>query len=561
MTVAGHDPAVGGRVPINLDQQIPIVVRNLPSDAGTPRTAQLVLSLGGLSVVRSTPVPFGREPPDCTRPWTPAQGATSSAASLRGRCRSPAPRALVNDDFGVQASRSPFSTFGGVVGIVLLLFVVAYTESLLRSLRRGRRRDNRNAAVAGLVVVGAVGGLLPHYGAGCWGLRGPRSCPSSLPPSWVLVPDCWRGWRVGRLGRGLAPDAKQIDWSWWHDVRRCPRPGPLLLGRVAEVRMRSRRQAGGQCSSVRRFGGLGGPLVTVGWGVLSPEPRVNGVSFTASVNGQPVDTSSDAHPTQIYPAKFAEVMLTVSNNGSSTVNISSVRLEGDVLDLPIFSYDTAVELVVPPGTTKSLGFPISMSGVGSQATGLVVGTISLFGANGSVVASQPLVSKVHGSLASVYGLFGLAVLVLTVSSLAMALLAMARHTLPQNRWLRGVRFLIPGFGIGLVLTFSLSAFGIFTAGPGHWLPLLIITSFSGFAIGYLTPAPDEEEFDDYDDDVLLAQIVVVDEDPLESDNGAGRLVTAAAPGVPDSRATAAPGAPDSRATSAPGSPDTRPMAP
>jgi len=299
-------------------------------------------------------------------------------------------------------------------------------------------------------------------------------------------------------------------------------------------------------------------LVTLGWGVPVAGAAVNGVSFTASVNGQPVDTSSDAHPAQIYPAKFAQILLTVSNNSASTVNISSVRLEGEVLNLPIFSYDTAVELVVPPGATKSLGFPISMSGVGSQATGLVVGTISLFGANGSVVASQPLVSKVHGSLASVYGLFGLAVLVLTVSSLAMALLAMARHTLPQNRWLRGVRFLIPGFGVGLVLTFSLSAFGIFTAGPGHWLPLLIITSFSGLAIGYLTPAPDEEEFDDYDDDVLLAQIVVVDEDPLDADNGTGGVLTRASSGAPDSRATVAPGAPDSRLTAAPDSRATAP---
>lgn len=156
--------------------------------------------------------------------------------------------------------------------------------------------------------------------------------------------------------------------------------------------------------------------------------------------------------------------------------------------------------------------------------------------------SQPLVTKVHGSLHSLYGLFGLAVLVLTASSLALALLAMARHTLSQNRWLRGTRFLIPGFGIGLVLTFTLAAFNVFTAGPGHWLPLLIITSAAGFAVGYLTPAPNEEEFDDYDDDVLLAQIVVVDDDPLESENGSGApgVVTSASSGVPDSRATAAP---------------------
>ncbi len=292
-------------------------------------------------------------------------------------------------------------------------------------------------------------------------------------------------------------------------------------------------------------------LVTVGLGASVAEAAGSGVSFTATVNGQPVVTSSDAHPAQLYPARFAEVQITLSNNSASTVSVSSVRIDGQVVSLPLFSYDTAVELVVPPGATKSLGFPISMSGIGSQATGLIVGTIALLASNGATIASQPLVAKVHGSLNSIYGLFGLAVLVLTASSLGLALLAMARHALPQNRWLRGVRFLIPGFGIGLILTFTLAAFGIFTAGPGHWLPLLIITSAVGFAVGYLTPAPNEEEFDDYDDDVLLAQIVVVDEDPLESENGSGVLVTAAAPGTPDSRATTAPGTPDSRATTAP----------
>jgi len=268
----------------------------------------------------------------------------------------------------------------------------------------------------------------------------------------------------------------------------------------------------------------------------------SGVSFSAVVNGQPAVTSSDAHPAQLYPSRLAEVRITVSNTGNSTVHIASVRLEGQVLALPLFSYDTAVELAVAPGRTTSLTFPVSMSGVGSQATGLVVATLTLIGPNGEEVASQPLVTDVHGSLHSLFGLFGLAVLALTASSLGLALLAMARHTLSQNRWLRATRFLIPGFGIGLVMTFTLAAFNVFTAGPGHWLPLLVVASAAGFAVGYLTPAPNEEEFDDYDDDVLLAQIVVVDDDPLENENGSGTpgVVTSASPGVPDSRATAAP---------------------
>ena len=63
----------------------------------------------------------------------------------------------------------------------------------------------------------------------------------------------------------------------------------------------------------------------------------------------------------------------------------------------------------------------------------------------------------------------------------------------------------------------------------------------GFAVGYLTPAPNEDEFDGYNDEVLLAQIVVVD-DPLDDENANGTpgVVTPASPAVPDGRATAAP---------------------
>ena len=227
----------------------------------------------------------------------------------------------------------------------------------------------------------------------------------------------------------------------------------------------------------------------------------------------------------------------------TTQHISTVRFSGAVMNLPLFSYDSAVALTVPPGDTRSLSFPVSTTGVGGEATGLVVATLTLFGSNGTQVASQTIVTNVHGSLDSIYGLFGLAVLVLTVSSLLLALLAMARHTLPQNRWLRGVRFLVPGFGVGLVLTFTLAVFEVFTPGPGHWLPVLIVTTATGFAVGYLTPAPNEEELDDYDDDVLLAQIVVVDEDPVRGEGASpGTEIVTASPsaGVPDSRATAAP---------------------
>jgi hypothetical protein len=275
--------------------------------------------------------------------------------------------------------------------------------------------------------------------------------------------------------------------------------------------------------------------------------------FGVTVNGVSAATSSDARPAQIFPDRLVEVTVSLANRQATPLHVTSVRLQGDVLGLPLFSYDSAIELVVPPGTTRSLRFPVSVSGVGSQATGLVVASVTLLGPDGSAVASQSLVTKVHGSLKSIYGLFGLAVLALTISSLLFALLALARHRLPQNRWLRGSRFFIPGFGIGLVLNFTLSAFGVFVPGPGHWISLMIFTSATGFLLGYITPAPNEEEFDDYDDDVILAQIVVVDDDPLEAEDQGPTGPDVARPTGPDVARPTGPvgGVPDSRATAAP----------
>ena len=173
VTVAGHDPAVGGRVPINLNHQVSINVRSLPRNDGTPDSAQLVLSLGGVSVVRSTTVPLVRGATGLRTTLDASSGRYVVGGKLAGSLRLSGPHGTVNDDFGVQASRSPFSTFGGIGGIVLLLFVVAYAESLLRSLRRGRRRDNRTATVVGLVVVGAIGGSTATLWGWMLGIAGP----------------------------------------------------------------------------------------------------------------------------------------------------------------------------------------------------------------------------------------------------------------------------------------------------------------------------------------------------------------------------------------------------
>ena len=108
---------------------------------------------------------------------------------------------------------------------------------------------------------------------------------------------------------------------------------------------------------------------------------------------------------------------------------------------------------------------------------------------------------------SVYGLFGLALVLLTIFAALGSLLALARHRLSPNRWLRGARFLTPGLGLGLVLVFTLSAFRVWVPSTGRWLVMILLCGAVFFGIGYLTPAPldegEEEEGEEYDDGSLI----------------------------------------------------------
>ena len=147
--VAGRDPAAGGRVPVDLDHH----------PGPSPQPARRWRDPGDGPTRAVARGPLGR-------PLHPGAVRTGSAGSLttvdaslgalrRGReavgaLRLSGTQGTVTDISACRPPGPPFATFGGVVGIVLLLFVVAYAESLLRSLRRGRRRDNRSAAVVGL---------------------------------------------------------------------------------------------------------------------------------------------------------------------------------------------------------------------------------------------------------------------------------------------------------------------------------------------------------------------------------------------------------------------------
>lgn len=152
LEIAGVDPATG-RVPeVDLAEPVPVTVTGTDADA-----LEMRLSVAG--------VPFGAErretlerDGDRASTLVRLQGNRYLAASvvtaelrlLRGGDETAA------YEFGVRNVQQPFLTLPGALVVALVLFAVAYAESFLRHLRRGRRRVS---GVIGMLAVGAAGGM------------------------------------------------------------------------------------------------------------------------------------------------------------------------------------------------------------------------------------------------------------------------------------------------------------------------------------------------------------------------------------------------------------------
>ena len=220
---------------------------------------------------------------------------------------------------------------------------------------------------------------------------------------------------------------------------------------------------------------------------------VPGVTWGATIDGHDVADAGGSDPIALPAGRDVRVNLAVRNDGPNPVNVRAVRLEGRVLGMSFYSFTTRVDLVVRSGATGDRAITLDLGELGDQAVGLIPARLSLLAPDRSVVAQQRVATDVRGSLISAYGLFGLAVAGIALVLVLGLALEIARRRLPANRWRRAVRFLAPGFGIGLTATFTLSATRLLIPGATVWVPLVLGCGAVAFLLGYLTPAPGEEE--------------------------------------------------------------------
>jgi len=228
------------------------------------------------------------------------------------------------------------------------------------------------------------------------------------------------------------------------------------------------------------------------------------VVMSAIINGQDVSATSASNPVRLEPGESADIAVELTNRGTEPVTVRNVHMSGRVVGLTFFSYATSVHLTVQPGATDTLRYQLDLIGLDGQATGLIGGAVTVTDAQGDPIASIPMVTDVRGSLISVYGLFGIVLVILTALALIDAALALARHRLSQNRWQRGLRLLAPGVGIGLVIAFTASVARLWVPNTGLWLVLAGLTAAVFFALGYFSPTPpeDDEEGLDEEDEAL-----------------------------------------------------------
>lgn len=226
-------------------------------------------------------------------------------------------------------------------------------------------------------------------------------------------------------------------------------------------------------------------------------------AMSATVDGQDVGATSATAPLRLQPGELAEIVVELTNNGTEALEVRRVELSGRVLGLTFFNYSTAVSLTVEPGVTDTVRYQLDLLGLEGQATGLIGGKLAVTDTEGDTIASIPTVTDVRGSLISVYGLFGVALLVLTALALLDTALAVAKHRLPENRWKRGLRLLTPGVGIGLVVAFSASVARLWVPNTGLWLVVAGLIAAVFFTLGYFSPTPHHDEDDADDEDALL----------------------------------------------------------
>jgi len=227
------------------------------------------------------------------------------------------------------------------------------------------------------------------------------------------------------------------------------------------------------------------------------------VTFVVKIDGEDVSKSSGSNPVAIDGEVPLEV--TIDNGTGNAVTVNAVRLLGRSVGATVFSSEIAIGAQLDPGETQTRTIQLDLRGITDQANGLFEGEVQLLDPDRNVIASEDAVWDVRGSMTSLFGLFAIMLLVVTIILTAFSFRDLATGRLSKNRWWRGVRFAFVGLAIGATVLVWLSVLRLVAPRAVIAYPLLLVLGIAGFVLGSLSPDPshgieDEDEDDDEDED-------------------------------------------------------------
>lgn len=258
----------------------------------------------------------------------------------------------------------------------------------------------------------------------------------------------------------------------------------------------TRRRAHG-----RRFALAVAALATATALLATPAAAADVVTVDGDLDGRPLSDAGPDNPVPIDPDEQSLLNLTVTNTGGESVTIGHVRLVGTMLGITFLGYDVTTNFSLDAGETRSLSVPVDLFDLDGQGHGFLRTDVRIYTPDREQLGTTGFATDIRGRPWSTMGLFAVLLLAITVGTAAVNFVALSRRRLPANAFTRGLRFAITGLGFGLLLAVAFSVLRIFPLPSTSWVPMVLIPTLVGFALGYLSPGPELDD-DDTDDDLL-----------------------------------------------------------